>query len=848
MRKPRLERKLRECFFQALASKRSPKRISGTSEVGLVRPPHLITGTANNYNEKEQQMSNQQTTYKEPLDGEETVIRNEVRDFKEPEVVKSHDVPIQPIAPYTMLKEAESIKRFIERPFEIDSFEWNPNAAGQILLTSLPHALFNNKAIREKITRYRYFRAGVKFTILINGTSFHYGKLRATWFPEACSDVYYRVVEAKEHYPRNNPIAQTGLNGIDMYPDGSNTYILEAPYMKPIPYLSLADVFSPVTDSSSLLKKTLGTLCITVISPLENVSTTPTNVDITVFAQFTDVQLEGPSVTDYTDTTPTHPFFVVQGDPDEIVVFQASQLQSKTVFQSAKEAEVKSEKGIISSSLNAMANISTLFDEIPEGAAVTAALKGGETLATIMGFSRPPDQRQVEPICVKIPDLSMTEGLQMGHRFTASAEARCDRIKSLMDDKDDNYIIKDIIQRPMLYGRYQINSTVANGIDTIKIVAKPRMCKTYVDLLETISMHNNMSYIASMFRFFRGSIKLHFEFICSNFQTQRFLLGFQPNEGTLSLTNDTSGLIENRIFTVNGMHHEEFVVPWNSNKYIADIEEFLGTVVLRTITKQTSSNGVPAPIFVNVYVSAGPDMEFWGLKPPEGFLPFGFLSDSQQTAEFQSKDMTLAGDVNYKTVGKSIIGESIQGLKQIISRPGYLTASLNNNEVLQVGTQSTNRNSPAFASVMTLCSYLEYIRILFRYCRGTNVVTCMAISDPVEHKAVLQYGKLRKLYNLSTTTTPDFEVYSDYGFNYYPDRSDLLPQFIVPYYSSVPFTTVNFDSTEDYNQISGYLNIARTKGTSGVSYLQAAGDDYQLGCYLGAPSLVQRPLKTIALT
>lgn len=798
-----------------------------------MRPCHLIVGTANNNDEQINNENKQQTTYKEPLEGSETIISNEIREFKEPEVVESHDVPIESITPYVMMKEAEGIKRFLERPLEIATVQWTGSNSGQIQLNTFPVDLFDFKSIREKITHFRYFRAGVKITVLINGTSFHYGKLRMTWYPEATADTYLAPFDPQDHYVRANPVAQTGLRGIDMYPDGSNTYVLEAPYMKPIPYISLSDVFSPLSTQSPFLKKTIGTMAITVISPLVNLSNNPTNVDITIFAQFTDVKLEGPSVTDYSGTLPTNTFFFPLTDPTVI-----------TVFQTAREAKIKSERGVISSSLNEMAKVTSLFADIPEAAAATLALKGGETLATIMGFSRPNDQRQVGPMCIKIPDLSMTEGLQMGHRFTASAETRSDRISHMMDEQDENYIIKDLIQRPMLFKRYSIESTVAKSTNTIEIPVKPTMSDEYTSGTVKYLTLNNMAYIAKMFKFYRGSIRLQFEFICSNFQTQRFLLGFQPNDSFLSMTTENSGLIENRIFTVNGMHHEDFVVPWNSNKYLSTMDDTLGTVSLRTLTQQTSSNGITAPIYVNVYVSACPDMDFWGLTPPSGLIPYEV---TPPVTVFQSANSTLANTVDFKTIGKSVIGESLQGLKQIISRPGYLTASLNNNEVLTFGTQSTSRGNPNFDSTQTLGSYMDYVRMLFRYCRGSNVITCLSISDPVEHKAVLQYGKQTDVFTINTTTTPDFEVWSTYGFNYYPDRSDLLPQFIVPYYSEVPFVPVSYSVNDNYDQLSGLLRIARTKGTTGVSYLQAAGDDYQLGCYLGAPTLAEFPLQDIVL-
>jgi len=183
---------------------------------------------------------------------------------------------------------SESIAKWLERPIRILTKTWSSSDTGRLAVLSLPAQLFSVLSVKEKLQNWTFLRAGVKIRFMINGTIFHYGKLRMTWFPNAGpTDFESQVFPTRAL--RSTRIAQTGLPGVDIYPDGSNTYEMDCSWDMPLNTINLPNTFARYEVGSNI-----GTIAVWVINPLRSLQDVTVPISFSIYASFTDVKLTGP--------------------------------------------------------------------------------------------------------------------------------------------------------------------------------------------------------------------------------------------------------------------------------------------------------------------------------------------------------------------------------------------------------------------------------------------------------------------------------------------------------------------------------------------------------------------------
>lgn len=176
----------------------------------------------------------------------------------------------------------ESTSQIICRPYPVATFQWSTDDNPGTVLGALnfPDLLFAKAFIANKLANFTYMRAGVRVTARCNGNKFLYGGLMLSWTPAAhllpTSDPQVNLFTAS-----GNPHTLLCINDAVM-PE------MDMPYISPDPYVNIGNYQSGC----------IGTLDVIVAASLQSVSPLATNkVEVTLYAEFTDATVEGPTPT-----------------------------------------------------------------------------------------------------------------------------------------------------------------------------------------------------------------------------------------------------------------------------------------------------------------------------------------------------------------------------------------------------------------------------------------------------------------------------------------------------------------------------------------------------------------------
>lgn len=171
---------------------------------------------------------------------------------------------------------SEAPTELASRVYEISQVTWGTVPTSGTVLASydLMGSLCSQPVLAEALSRFRYFRAGVKVTLRINANRFMYGKLMAVWSPQPLTESSPFVLAAHPH--------------IVVDANGEDVSELDIPYFSDVPSI----------DLRRNRTNALGCVSLVVLNPLRTLSAAliSSNVVVTAHAQFVDIKLDGPVV------------------------------------------------------------------------------------------------------------------------------------------------------------------------------------------------------------------------------------------------------------------------------------------------------------------------------------------------------------------------------------------------------------------------------------------------------------------------------------------------------------------------------------------------------------------------
>lgn len=169
----------------------------------------------------------------------------------------------------------------IKRIYPVHTFTWTSALAqGYYERVSFPDALFAQPFIKDKLKNYTYFKAGVALSVRLNGNKFNYGALILSWDPATTMDIQ------ATGFADSNIFTSSGFPHLLINANDAETPELTVPFVFP------QTALVPRVQGGGQI----GTFDITVLCPLTTISSVVApKVEVTVYAHFTDIIIDGPT-------------------------------------------------------------------------------------------------------------------------------------------------------------------------------------------------------------------------------------------------------------------------------------------------------------------------------------------------------------------------------------------------------------------------------------------------------------------------------------------------------------------------------------------------------------------------
>jgi hypothetical protein len=414
------------------------------------------------------------------------------------------------------------LSTFLQRPLQILSVDWD--VADFLRESFRPWDLYlSHPAIVRKLDNYLYIRGTLKVTLMLNGTQYHYGKGILSYNPLVSGNQPARTPGSA---PVLDNVTYSQRPHILFDPSDSVGGEMELPFVFDQTWLEL-------TNDTQL--EDMGEMTLSSFSQLGMANGETDSVRITIFAHFM---------------------------PDVVLSGSTTQL----VSQSGKRDEYGD--GIISKPAAAIARWAGYLTAVPEIAPFALATQIGADavggIAKLFGYSRPVN---VEPVRKYRPTYA-------GNIANTSIEEAADKLtfdpkqETTIDPRitgygsgGDDLTINSIASRfsYLTSTSWAVSDTQGTHLASLRV--SPALFGKQTIALEDQMVMTPMCFAAQPFRYWRGSIKVRVQVVCSKFHKGRIRLVYDPK----GLTNATLDWIGgyHEVMDISEKTDMEFTINWN---------------------------------------------------------------------------------------------------------------------------------------------------------------------------------------------------------------------------------------------------------------------------------------------
>ncbi len=543
---------------------------------------------------------------------------------------------------------------FLGRPTSISSFSWTTANTIGVKTTIQPwHLFLNNANIKKKIDNFAFLRGKLHIKVMVNGTPFQYGLLRACYSP-LLGLVSDKIRTTTTTEPLLVPYSQQP--GFFITPAANAGGQMELPFFYHKNWLDItvaADV------------QNFGTLNFVIYAPL-GVAVTggSSSVTVQVFAWMTDVELMGAT--------------------------------SKLALQGDEYGD-----GPVSKPASAIANFASYLTHVPIigrfARATTIGASAVASVARIFGFTNVPvieDVRGYQPMNAPM--------LASGHIGTPVQKLTLDPKQELsLDPTLHGLLPKDELAIPYIKDKQSyIGSgtwSTSDAVDTLlfSLRVNPGLLQTS-DILNSGSSvvgqrvyHTPLSYIGDMFYNWRGSLVIRFKVIATKFHKGRLKISYDPR-GAIGSTNPDVNTVYTHIVDIGEEDDIEIEVPYHqdtpwllTDRTISTNWDTTGSLTTRIGTDNglltvrvltTLTAPATGSIKVLAFVRGGDDFEF---ANPADHIGCDSTPKVPSFFALQAEDITSVTPTLYTLGMKSVphperygqnFGEAINSLRAIVHR------------------------------------------------------------------------------------------------------------------------------------------------------------------------------------
>lgn len=755
----------------------------------------------------------------------------------------------------------------LERPVQLESFDWADTQTFETIIKSynFPAALISNSNnINYKINYFTFFRAHVVIRFVVNANTFQAGRLLAFFSPfSSDSDIGDRnslnnFMTSYSIFPRIILDASSGNSGE-----------LTIPYVS---YFTHYDLVKSLGD--------LGTVRIVVLNPLQSGSAT-----VSVFARFTNISLEIPTGLPNSLSPPALGLF------DKIsALLKSGHLKEKDLEKvlpvaQVGEAENKARSGVLSSTLNSIGNFSSMLSSTPIiGKYLTPIswiAKASSQVAAYFGLSKPTNLKSPD-FLINVPGHSFTtsDGVDNSIVLGSSCENEIGTRSDLFGSDVDEMDISFIVAHESYLTSFSWSDANTSGVLLSAINVSPGICSA-MGVPSAVFKPTAPAFIASMFQYWRGSLKFKIQVTKTAYHSGRLRVAFIPGcslpiPGTIDYNQGYSEIVDLRtsdeiVLTIPFVSN----TIWKPSELISfsqtgSLPSSIGVLSITVLNQLRHPDTVAGTLQCNIWISGGDDLQF---SVPDfreympALIPPPTMPVAQVLGQFQdvgfntsmgvTNDMFASRKVSPIEASALSIGEHVQNLRSLTRRFGLVADDQLAASSGKAFKYQTNYFGPSVTYGQPISfihlSPLDYISWLYRFSRGgtrfkviirdsVNIGTLRALNIPGKSgvpSSPIQVNQLNSEWVRSMFSGGAFMHIIHYLLNF-------ISEITVPYFSNTHISLIRgssggvvVTSNDDRHSDVYWINT----GSTDVKFalFKAAADDFSFGWLVGPPALLVRP-------
>lgn len=531
-----------------------------------------------------------------------------------PEIVQSEPSDEMMVERFAGPYPSPELQKQIEKMYPIFDGAWKFSQVEHenVCTLYLPELLLDKPFIEANLEGYMWHRSDIEYEVKISATKFHVGKLNVS-HSERANEQFTAFNDPRKRldHESSKPLYASSVNSI-----------------KDVIKRHAPTAWDRIRGDG-FIPHAIGTIYVDVQNPLASLQTgEPTDVRVSVYARFinSDVKGFGPQASSS-----------LLGKVKKFKKALGESATKKSKFTKkkdpvAKEAEVKSSKGVISGVLEAAGTLAPLLlmTPFPELAPVAAAAASAAPFVRSLGLSKPDNVSSVEPtIIAPYRDLVPTHGLSQAVKLACHPEASLAHV-ALNSFKQ--HMVADIIRKPGFLGSITINSLTAMKQFLFRFPSCPTLANMWDGNVagDRIFYPTWAAYVSQFFSTYKGGMKYIFEFVSNDFVSTRARFWHLPCDHATTSPDDFAGSAVTIIEDIRGNTIVEFTVPKDDR----DVAEVIGGwvhiaaddsdmalaipslerhpfVAMDLVAPVTVSDpGSISTMYINVYAAAAEDMEF----------------------------------------------------------------------------------------------------------------------------------------------------------------------------------------------------------------------------------------------
>lgn len=434
------------------------------------------------------------------------------------------------------------IRNFASRPSLIYSGTWSATDGRDSSIYSdsiFSRAILNSNITFQKLNNFQFISFDIVVRLIANPMQMQAGRLwlsyefaRTARGARACS---------------SNAIQYTALSGLEYDPG------MPAPVELRIPFYSTYSQWDTLYTSFDN-----GTLSLRVLSPLNSATTTST-LGFNLYTWIENLQLGVPRDEDMAIAPTT-----LRAGPSR---------RTHAFAQSNSEAAQAASTHRVSDTLDSVGFVADMLGSFPMLSSITTPVSwlshAAATAARAFGFAKP-SNATVATRVENFPQATAThmDGASTAFPLTASSNFEIPsgpHFGTEIDEMDINYICAKTVN----IGAFAWNQDDSVGLGVAQIPVHPGL-SLFLGAAGSVVYEQYaptpMAYVASMFKYWAGSIKIRLEAVSTPFHAGRLLISYIPDFSPYSGAASTdAGHTYNIIWDITDSSHIEFAVPYMSN-------------------------------------------------------------------------------------------------------------------------------------------------------------------------------------------------------------------------------------------------------------------------------------------